>query len=68
MPEYIARIGMVTIESEADADDPKILPLDKIKEKLKTVTELVKGDLESSFDASVTVEQQFCDAWRADDA
>lgn len=61
-------VGMVTIESECDADDPTILPIDKIKEKAKTVKDLVSNDLKSSFDASVTVEQQFCDVWRVDDA
>ena len=59
-------VGMVTMVDEVDESEDGVLPLVEIKERAKTIKDMVKNTLENDFDVSITIDQQFCDVWRID--
>lgn len=59
-------VGMVTMLDEVDESESGVLPLEEIKERAKTIKDMVRSTLENDFDVSITVEQQFCDVWMVD--
>lgn len=59
-------VGMVTMLDEVDESESGVLPFEEIKERAKTIKDMVRSTLENDFDVSITVEQQFCDVWMVD--
>lgn len=61
-------VGMVTMLDEVDESESGVLPIEEIRERAKTIKDMVKSTLENDFDVSIDIEQQFCDVWMVDDA
>lgn len=60
-------VGMVTMLDEVDESESGVLPIEEIRERSKTIKDMVKSTLENDFDVSIEIEQRFCDVWMVDD-